>query len=125
MTKIAVLGVSAVLIALMLLREKPEYAAVTVLAAGLLIFAYILAQLSGVVNFLKELLARLPIEPSSFGLLLKMLGIAYLAEFASNICRDVGYASVAGQIEIFAKLSIVALSLPFLTYLVELVEGFL
>ena len=125
MTKIAVLGVSAVLIALMLRREKPEYAAVTVLAAGLLIFAYILAQLSGVVNFLKELLARLPIEPSSFGLLLKMLGIAYLAEFASNICRDVGYASVAGQIEIFAKLSIVALSLPFLTYLVELVEGFL
>ena len=56
--------------------------------------------------------------------LLKMLGIAYVAEFASSICKDAGHQSISGMIELFAKLSIVALSIPGLMFLIETLEQF-
>jgi hypothetical protein len=56
---------------------------------------------------------------------LKMAGITYIAEFASGICKDAGYGSLGTQIEIFAKLSILAVSMPILLALLETVKQFL
>ena len=49
----------------------------------------------------------------------------YIAEFASGICKDAGYQTIAGQIETFAKLTILALGMPVLTALLETVREFL
>lgn len=125
MIKIGMLGVSASLLALILKKEKAEYAVVIALAAGVFIFAYIVAQIALVVDFMEGIMETLPFETDDLWVLFKMLGITYVAEFASNICKDAGYQSVAGQIEVFAKLAIVVLSIPCLTSLVELVGEFL
>ena len=53
-----------------------------------------------------------------------MLGVAYIAEFSSSICRDAGQQSIAGMVELFAKISIVTLSIPGLVFLVETLEQF-
>lgn len=53
-----------------------------------------------------------------------MAGITYIAEFASGICRDAGYGAMGTQIEIFARLSILALSMPVLLALLETLEDF-
>ena len=57
-----------------------------------------------------------------FTQLIKMVGVSYCAEISSNICRDAGYNSIAAQIETFAKLCIVVMSLPGLYYFVEVIE---
>ena len=49
----------------------------------------------------------------------------YVADFAANFSRESGYSSLAGQMELFAKLSIIALSIPELMYLVDVLENFL
>lgn len=125
MLKVGFFGVAASLLALVLRREKEDYAVLIALAAGILVFAYIIAQVLVVVDFIEGILEKLSFDADYMWALFKMLGITYIAEFAANICRDAGYQSIAGQIEVFAKLSIVALSLPCLTYLVELVGEFL
>lgn len=125
MLKVGFFGVSAALLALVVRKEKGEYAIVLALAAGVLIFAYAIAQAALVMDFVEETVKKLPFESSYLRILFKMLGITYVAEFAANICRDAGYQSIAGQIEVFAKLSIVALSLPCLSYLVDVIESFL
>lgn len=94
------------------------------IAAGLIIFYFVLSQISVVIGFLSEMLEMVSIEETYFTQLLKMLGVAYSAEFASTICKDAGYQSIAGMIELFAKLSIVALSIPGLIFLVETLEQF-
>ena len=38
--------------------------------------------------------------------IVKIVGISYISEFASDICRDSGYAAIGNQIQIFGKLSI-------------------
>ena len=54
-----------------------------------------------------------------------MLGVTYIAEFSSGICRDAGYQTIAQQIEIFGKLTILVLSLPVLLALLETIGEFL
>ena len=57
--------------------------------------------------------------------LLKMLGVTYVAEFSSGICKDAGYQTIAAQIEIFSKLTILVLSLPILVALFQTIQNFL
>ena len=59
------------------------------------------------------------------GLVVKMVGITYVAEFATNICTDAGYAAIGRQIEIFAKLSILVVSVPVLGAFLETIGSFL
>ncbi len=93
--------------------------------SGMLIFLYTLAQVSVISDFMKSVLSKLPIENTYLVQLFKMLGITYVADFSASICKDAGYQSIAGQIEIFGKLSILALSIPGLAYVMDLLEQFL
>lgn len=114
----------AAALAVFIRKEKADIALAISIAACVLIFFYIISQMSVVVSFLGELLDMVSIEETYYTQLLKMLGVAYAAEFASTICKDAGYHSISGMIELFAKLSIVALSIPGLMFLVETLEMF-
>ena len=52
-------------------------------------------------SYCKRLIAYAHLETSYFSVILKMVGITYIAEFASGICKDAGYQTIAGQIETF------------------------
>ena len=56
--------------------------------------------------------------------LLKMAGITYVAEFSSGICRDAGYGAIGNQIEVFGRLTILAVSMPIVLALMEVLQGF-
>lgn len=125
MYKVAVIGIIAAFWGMALKKERGEYAILIGIVAGGLIFGYAILQLSVIVNFSKELIEKLPIKSSYFGQILKMLGITYIAEFASGICKDAGYQAIATQIEMFAKLAIVALSIPGLQLFWQVLELYL
>lgn len=125
MVKIGLIGIVAAFLALPLKKEKAEYAMAIGMIAGLLIFFYVLAEVTYVTDFINEVIKYLPIDKSYILILFKILGITYIAEFSSNICRDAGHSSIAGQIEIFAKLSILILSIPGLKYILDILNEFL
>ena len=122
--KIGMIGIVAAILATFIKKERGELAMMLGIGAGIIIFYFVISQISVVMGFLSELLNMVAIEESYFMQLVKMLGVAYAAEFASNICKDAGQQSIAGMIELFAKLSIVALSIPGLMFLVETLEQF-
>ena len=74
---------------------------------------------------IEKIQSYIRIDGSYVKVLIKMIGITYVAEFASGLCRDAGYASVGAQIEMFGKFSIMAVSMPILLALIETIEGFL
>ena len=125
MVKIGLIGIAAIFLAAPPRQEKGEFSMLIVLVAGLLVFVYALARMQTILTFLKELIDRLPIDEAYLTPLFKMLGITYVADFAANFSRESGYSSLAGQMELFAKLSIIALSIPELMYLVDVLENFL
>ena len=125
MVKIGLIGIAAIFLAAPLRKDKGEFSMLIVLVAGMLVLVYALARMQTVLTFLKELIDRLPIDEAYLTPLFKMLGITYVADFAANFSRESGYSSLAGQMELFAKLSIIALSIPELMYLVDVLENFL
>ena len=119
------MGVVTVLIIIPLRRQHPEYAMLAGLCCCLIIFGLALQEIAVIVAFVEQLLESLPLNSSYVAMLFKMLGVAYVAEFSSSLCKDAGYSSIAGQIEMFGKLFILALSIPGLAYLLDLLEQFI
>jgi stage III sporulation protein AD len=119
------IGVVAALLSVFIRKERAEFSLLLGMIAGIVIFYGVLTQISVVVNFVTQLLDMVTIEENYYFQLLKMLGVAYVSEFASNICKDAGQHSVAGMVELFAKISIVVLSIPGLVFLIETLEKFI
>ena len=89
----------------------------------LVVFFYIMNRLGFVLDFLRDLLDEIGIEPGYFEILLKILGISYLCEFATNICKESGFMAVAGQIEIGGKITMLVISMPILMAVVRTITG--
>lgn len=123
--KIAVLGIVGVLIALPLKKEKSEYSTFIAITVCICIFIYLLTKVEAVLEFAGQFEKLIPVDGRYIGMLIKMIGITYVAEFASNVCKDAGYGAIAGQIEVFAKLSILLVSVPVLKAFLEMVGNYL
>lgn len=122
---IAAAGIAAVLLAVQLKGVKGEYAAYLAMAAGLIIFFYSTGKLGAILDALEQIQGYIKVNSVYLVTLLKMIGITYVAEFASGICKDAGYGSLGSQIEIFGKLSILGISMPILLALFGTLETFL
>ena len=120
----AVLGITAVVLAIQIKAVKTEYALYLVLCAAFLIALLGMSRLEQILNMLDTISEYLNIRQVYLGTLLKMVGVVYIAEFASGICKDAGYSAIGTQIEILGKLSILAVSAPVFVALFETLQRF-
>lgn len=125
MMEAAVIGITGVMLALQIKHTKPEYAVYLSVATGVLLLLMAAQRLEIVLESVRRIRDSISIQAAYIQVLLKMIGITYISEFAADICRDAGYAAIAGQIGIFAKLSILAISMPIVTALLDTVQSFL
>ena len=125
MVRVALLGIAGVLLALQLKSLKSEYSIYLCLGVSALIFWYMTEQLGSILEGLEMIQDTLPLNAGYIRTLIKIVGITYIDEFASDLCKDAGYQAVAGQIQMFGKLSVLAVSIPILTALLDTVRTFL
>ena len=123
--KVGILGVAAVLMAIPLRKEKQEYSMFLSMAVCICIFIYIITKVQIVLEFVGKLEGMIAIDSAYIGLVIKMVGITYAAEFAVNVCKDAGYGAIAGQIENFAKMSILVVCLPVLMAFIDTIGSLL
>lgn len=125
MIKIAAIGVGAAILAAWIKTVKAEYALWIVLAAGVFLGLSAIMKLEAIVTELHFLQEYFSDYGSYFMLLIKIIGITYLAEFSADLCKDAGASTLASQIELFGKLSILVLCMPIMTSLLETIDYFL
>ena len=123
--QIALFGVVGTLLALQFKSGKSEYGIYVRLAVSLFLFLCMLSRLEIFVQTVKKIADYIKLDAGQMSILLKMAGVTYVAEFASGICKDAGYQNIAVQIEIFTKLTILAIGMPVLLALLELIGDFL
>ena len=121
----AVLGITAVALAVQLKPLRQEYSGYLILAAGLVIGFLSISRLELILDTVRAIGSQIRVKNIYLGTLLKMVGITYIAEFASGICRDAGFSALGTQVEMFGKLSILAVSAPVLQALLETLQVFL
>lgn len=123
--KVAMIGLAGVFLAVFLKQQKQEYGLYIGLGCAICILLLAVDRLAVVMDSVKTLQELITVDGSYVKALIKMIGITYVAEFASGLCKDAGYSSIGNQIEIFGKFSIIAISMPILLVLIETLEGFL
>ena len=123
--QMAGVGVVGTLLALQFKNGKNEYAIYTVIAVSLVLFYGMKDKLESIQETVSTISSTVNINTDYISILLKMIGITYVAEFATGICKDAGYQTIANQIEIFTKLTILTFSMPVLEALLLTIKDFL
>ena len=121
---IPVLGVVTVLLALQLRGFRADYELYLSVACCVMIFAFCLVKITAVFDTMEEIADTTNMGRTYELILIKVVGIAYLSEFCADLCRDSGHGAIAGQIQVFAKLSILAVSMPVIEALLETIRTF-
>ncbi|OPX43446.1 stage III sporulation protein AC/AD protein family protein [Ruminiclostridium hungatei] len=119
--QIVCIGIVAVVLSVTIKQQKPEIALQVSIATGLLIFILIVVKLTSVIEFIKTFSRKADIDAAYIGILLKIVGIAYIAEFGAEVCKDAGESSIASKIELAGKVTIVILAVPIISSLLDLV----
>ena len=116
---IAGLALCAAVIAAMLRRYHQEYAVLLSIAAGVVILLELFANIAPALGQIKTLLSTSGLSADYALILLKTLGVCFLAQFAADSCRDAGENALASKVELAGKISIVVLSLPLFEKIAE------
>jgi stage III sporulation protein AD len=114
MNIIAIAGIAiiAAILAAMMKRYHQEYSMVLSIGAGIIILFEIFANISPAFKQINTLLSSAGLSTEYIDILFKALGICFLAQFASDSCRDAGESALASKVELAGKIAIVILSLP-------------
>ncbi|MGI6364859.1 MAG: stage III sporulation protein AD [Bacillota bacterium] len=124
MQVVAMAVVGTVLI-IVIRQEKPELAVQVSVAAGLVIFALIIWKVIEILDVLERLAVRADLNMVFLGTLLRILGIAYIAEFGTQVCKDAGESALAFKVAMAGKVMILILAAPIITTILDTVSRLL
>lgn len=92
--KVAMIGLCGVLLAIFLKQQKNEYALYITMGAAVCILILAVNRLGIVMQSVERIRSVVHIDSAYVKILVKMIGITYIAEFASGLCKDAGYGAV-------------------------------
>lgn len=121
--QIVIIGIVGTILTLTVKQYKPELACVLALSVGILILFFGFSALQNAVDRVFALADTYSINTVYIGTVVRIIAIAYICQFASDICRDSGQAAIASKIEFCAKILILLYSLPIAEALLTLVAS--
>ncbi|MFZ3102859.1 MAG: stage III sporulation protein AD [Desulfitobacteriaceae bacterium] len=113
------LALVVTVIGAVLRQIRPEIALQLTILAALMIFLVILGKVKVIIELLQNLADQANISSYYLLIVLKIVGIAYLAEFGAQICRDAGEGALATKVEMAAKVSVLVLAIPIIAAILE------
>jgi len=125
MIDVAIISLIAVLIAIIFKKGKEEYSLYISIAACFIILMLGIGKLDVILDAINRLQGHIRINKAYISILVKIIGITYVTEFAASLCKDSGYNAIGEQVELVGKLSILAISMPILLALLDTINNFL
>lgn len=119
--QITAIGLITTLLVIIVKQQRPDIAMMISLAAGSVIFILLLGNIKTIASSVENMAQKANLDSIYITTVLKVIGIAYIAEFGSQICKDSGEGAIASKIELGGKILIMVLALPILTALLEAV----
>ncbi|WKL02814.1 stage III sporulation protein AD [Paenibacillus amylolyticus] len=115
------LALIATVLILVIKEQKPMFAFLIAAATGIVIFMLLIGKIGAVIEVLEGLAENSGMESIYLKTVLKIIGIAYIAEFGAQIVRDAGQESIASKIELAGKVLILVLAIPIISIIIETV----
>ncbi len=109
---ICVLAVAAVIMIVTIKPRNSEIAIMLSAACSVVILLSILSDVSEITATVNKIISESGISTGYVAILLKVIGICLITEFAVNTCKDAGSQSLAGSVSLAGKIMITITSLP-------------
>ncbi|CAM5792614.1 MULTISPECIES: stage III sporulation protein AD [Brevibacillus] len=115
------LGLVATILALVIKEQKPMFAYLLAIASGVVIFYFLIGKIAEVIRILERLAVQADLNLVFLETILKIIGIAYIAEFGAQMTRDAGQGAIASKIELAGKVLILIMAVPIIQIIIETV----
>lgn len=115
------LGFIATVLILVIKEQKPLFAFLLASFTGMIIFLLLIGKIAAVIQVMEQLAEQSHIKMVYLKTILKIVGIAYIAELGAQIVRDAGLESIASKIELSGKVFILVMAIPIITVIIETV----
>ena len=119
------LGLIGAVLALTIKSTRPEMAILVSLTTGIAIITVVAKDIIGVFKEINNIINQSGVNAKYFEIAVKASVIAYITQFASEMCKDAGEGAVAVKIEFAGKLSILVLSIPVISAFLNSISALL
>ena len=119
--KIIALGILICVVIILVKQIKPEFAVLVLIAGSIIMLCYLFNYFTNILGVFDKIISKTGINAELFSIILKIVGIGYLIEFAANICSDSGNPAIADKIVLGGKLIILTVSMPIITNLLDII----
>jgi stage III sporulation protein AD len=123
--QVVVIGIVGTILTITVKQYKPELAALLALATGILILFFGFSALQSALDRVFAIANAYNINTAYIGTVVRIIAIAYICQFASEMCRDSGQGAIASKIEFCAKILILLYSLPVVDALLTMIVSIL
>lgn len=100
-------------------RYKAEYGIIVGLMTITVILFFVMDALSEALNEIRFLTEKSGVDARYITAVIKVVGIAYVTEFAAEILRDSGESAIASKVEMAGKVFILWLTVPIVREFLE------
>ena len=121
--KIFALAITAVIIISLIKAYKPEFVIEVTICASIILLYFIIEALGYGITYINDIYERLTYGKSYFPVIVKVLAIAYVTEFAVAICQDAGEKTIASKVELAGKIAIFFAAIPVFDSLLSLLNS--
>lgn len=123
--KIIMVALAGVILASLVKSVRAEISLYISLATGIIILLMILSSLTDAFSSFRAIYNRVEYGREYLPVIIKVLVIAYLSDFTSQLCKDAGQAAIGTKVELAGKVIIFLISLPVLTSVIALIDKLL
>ena len=120
--KISSFALIATILIVTVKSTRPEIAILISVVACVMIATVSFGYLNRIFMMVDEITSKINLDISFGVLILKIISIAYICQFSSQICKDAGENAIAEKVELAGKILILFSSVPVITAFVGLIS---
>lgn len=121
--KVGILAVITAAMCVMLRRYNAEYAVICGVCGCILLTALASSEIQKLFEIFFNMAESAGINSDFIGIVLKITGISYIGQLSAELCRDAGEGAIATNVELCAKIIILAVGMPVITGLFSVITS--
>ena len=125
LVRIIGVGLVTAIAALLLKGTKPELAFAVTIAGAVIVLIFSLDLLAATFGIFAEIGEKTGIDSALIRIIIKIVAIGYLVEFAAGVVEDFGSKSIADKLIFAGKVVIFSVPVPVIRTMVSLIGSFL
>lgn len=119
--KLVGLAIMSTILCMIIKKDRPEMAMFIGILTGIMILLSVTYKFNFIIENINDLAHKANIPTMYISLIIKLIGIAYLMEFAIQICKDCGEGNIASKLEFGGKIIVMTMSFPILVSIIDMI----